>query len=129
MIHTIKDSERRLRQNKLPISNVFMKSEDKCPSCKYFHALLSKAENKFSFKKHSWEQQNQPLLRPSTVVGRTTKNLSTRSLMPELNCAHAEADMAMFTIYIVLRSESESVSHSSYSDSAGDSEADMWILV
>ena len=48
--------------------------------------------------------------------------------MPQLNCAYAEADMAM-SIYIVLRSESESVSHSSYSDSAGDSEADMWILV
>ena len=102
-----------------------MKSEDKCPSCKDFRSIRLKP----SIKKHSWEQQNQPLLRPFTVVGRTTKNLSTRSLMPELNCAHAEADMAMFTIYIVLRSESESVSHSSYSDSAGDSETDMWILV
>ena len=41
------------------------------------------------------------------VVGSNAKNLSTGSLMPELNCAHADADTAIFTIYTcsVLRSE------------------------
>ena len=42
---SIKDSERRL-----PISNVCMKSEDKFPSCKDFHALLGKPENKIRFQ-------------------------------------------------------------------------------
>ena len=57
-----------------------------------------------SIKKHSWEQQSQPVLRSSTVVGSTAKNLTTGSLMPKLNCAH-EADTAIFTIYSVLCSE------------------------
>jgi len=44
--YSIKDSERILRQKQLPIRNVFMKAEDKFPSSRDFHPLLSKSENK-----------------------------------------------------------------------------------
>jgi len=44
--YSIKDSERILRQIQLPIRNVFMKAEDKFPSSRDFHPLLSKSENK-----------------------------------------------------------------------------------
>ncbi len=43
---TIKDSERMLRQKGTPISNVYMKSEDKFPPIKDFHALLGNPGNK-----------------------------------------------------------------------------------
>ena len=45
-INSIKDRERILRQKQLPIRNVFMKAEDKFPSTRDFHPLLSKSENK-----------------------------------------------------------------------------------
>ena len=40
--HSIKDSERMLRQNNQRASNVFMKPADKFPSNKDFHGLLRK---------------------------------------------------------------------------------------
>lgn len=43
---SIKDSERQHRKKNQSISNVFMKSEDKFPSRRDFHALLGKPENK-----------------------------------------------------------------------------------
>jgi len=44
--YSIKDSERIHRQKQMPVSNVFMKAEDKFPSSKEFHALLGKPANK-----------------------------------------------------------------------------------
>ena len=108
--HSIKDSERILRQKHLPIRNVYMKSKDKFPSNKEFHALLSKPENKLRLQAFIQTAFQNSAKITSTeiiygVVGSTTKNLTTDKIVSALSCDHAEADTAMFTIYSVLRSE------------------------
>jgi hypothetical protein len=109
--HTIKDSEIILRQKTLPISNVFMKTEDKFPASKDFHALLGKPDNKIRLQAFLQTEFQRTAATTSTeiiycVVGSTAKNLTTGKLVPELTCSHAEADTAMLTIYSVLRSDS-----------------------
>lgn len=108
--YSIKDSERILRQKGTPISNVYMKSEDKFPSIKDFHALLRSPGNKIrlqAFLQTSFERTvaktNIQLI--YCVVGGIAKNLTTATLVPEFQCSHTEADTAMFTIYNILRSQ------------------------
>jgi len=107
---TIKDSERILRQGNLPISNVFMKEEDKFPSSKDFHTLLEKPENKIRLQVFLQKEFQKKTATISTeiiycVVGSTAENLATNDVVAEFECLHAEADTAMFSIYSVLRSK------------------------
>ena len=107
---TIKDSERILRQKNLPISNVFMKTEDKFPSSKVFYSLLGKPENKIRLQAFIQTKFQRTAAKTSTeiiycVVGNTAKKLTTGKLVPEFTCSHAKADTARFTIYNALRSD------------------------
>lgn len=107
---SIKDSERQQRQRNQPIRNVFMKSKDQFPSCRDFHAILAKPENKVrlqafietSFKRKATTTTSELIY---CVVGKPAKNLTTDEVLQNLTCAHAEADTALFTLYGKLRSE------------------------
>ena len=92
----------------MPIRNVYMKSDDVFPSCRDFHVLLRKPENKIRLQ--SFLQLAFQKVAASThseliycVVGNTPLNLTTGHHMPELECTQAEADTAMFSIYSCLR--------------------------
>ena len=99
-----------LRRKFLPISNVFMKAKDRFPPSKDFHVLLSNTENKIRLQGFL-EKEFQRIAETAateiiySVVGNTAKNLTTGEDVPQFGCLHAEADMAIFTIYSVLRSD------------------------
>ena len=108
--YSIKDSERILRQENLNIPNIYMKLGDVFPSCKDFHALLRKPENKIrlqSFLKLTFQKEADTTLSEIIycVVGSTPLNITTGYLVPELECTQAEADTALFTIYSRIRSQ------------------------
>ena len=108
--YSIKDSERLLRQGSKPVANVFLKKDKPFPSNKEFNVLLTNADNKIrlqAFIEKEFESvaqsQNRSII--YSVVGGATKNLRDHTEEPSLNCNHAEADTAMFTMYSVLRNQ------------------------
>ena len=108
--YSIKDSETILRRKQLPIRNVFMKAEDKFPSSRDFRALLGKPENKVrlqAFLQNEFQRTAATTEVICCVVGSYAKNPTTGDGLSELVCLYiglcfqAEADTAMFAIYIV----------------------------
>ena len=85
-----------------------MKADDKFPSSKDFHALLSKPENKIRLQTCLQKEFQRLAATTGTeiiycVVGSSARNLTTRDNMPEFSCFQAEADTAMFTVYSKLQ--------------------------
>ena len=108
--YTWRDFAEKVVQSVLTISNVFMKLEDKFPAIKDFHALLGNPSNKIrlqAFLETAFQATasttNIEII--YSVVGGSAKNLTTGKTVPEFECYHAEADTAIFTIYIALRSD------------------------
>ena len=102
--HTIKDSERLLRQKNASISNFYMKSVHKFPAMKDFDLLLGKSENKIRLQTFL-QSGFQNVAERSAVeiiycVGDSAQNLSIGQFASEYSCFHSEADTAMFYIYL-----------------------------
>ena len=102
---SIKDSER-IRRQKCPVGNVYMRKDDKFPSSREFLTILEKPENKTRlqvFLQSVFTEVNTPTEIVYIVVGGRANNLTMGEDMPQFAFSHAEADTALFTTYSEVR--------------------------